>query len=142
MDVSFGATTDPGAAWRGNEPLEGGQVSQTERRSELTAGRSPGQTTHRTLLSETSGGIQVNLTTGKKHRRRLSQEMLRGPTQERFAEHNSYLREHPELRALLSDFLQDLLIVKPDNIFQFAREYFPPYSTYHSPRSSLKTASP
>ncbi|XP_005804656.1 ciliogenesis-associated TTC17-interacting protein [Xiphophorus maculatus] len=58
------------------------------------------------------------------------------------AEHNSYLREHPELRELLSDFLQDLLIVKPDNIFQFAREYFPPYSTYHSPRSSLKTASP
>uniref|UniRef100_A0A3P9MZ36 Ciliogenesis-associated TTC17-interacting protein n=2 Tax=Poecilia reticulata TaxID=8081 RepID=A0A3P9MZ36_POERE len=49
------------------------------------------------------------------------------------AEHNSYLREHPELRALLSDFIQDLLIVKPDNIFQFAREYFPPYSTYHSP---------
>ncbi|XP_054888452.1 ciliogenesis-associated TTC17-interacting protein [Poeciliopsis prolifica] len=49
------------------------------------------------------------------------------------AEHNSYLREHPELRALLSDFIQDLLIVKPDNVFQFAREYFPPYSTCHSP---------
>ncbi|XP_007571778.2 ciliogenesis-associated TTC17-interacting protein isoform X1 [Poecilia formosa] len=58
------------------------------------------------------------------------------------AEHNSYLREHPELRALLSDFIQDLLIVKPDNIFQFAREYFPPYSTYHSPESNPKTPSP
>ncbi|XP_043989173.1 ciliogenesis-associated TTC17-interacting protein-like [Gambusia affinis] len=57
-------------------------------------------------------------------------------------EHNSYLRQHPELRALLSDFIQDLLIVKPDNIFQFAREYFPPYSTYHSPESNLKTPSP
>ncbi|PWA17479.1 hypothetical protein CCH79_00011374 [Gambusia affinis] len=55
-------------------------------------------------------------------------------------EHNSYLRQHPELRALLSDFIQDLLIVKPDNIFQFAREYFPPYSTYHSPERTNSTA--
>jgi len=36
----------------------------------------------------------------------------------------SYLLDHPELRALLSDFLQALLLRKPTNILGFAQQYF------------------
>ncbi|MEQ2297297.1 hypothetical protein AMECASPLE_033393 [Ameca splendens] len=57
------------------------------------------------------------------------------------AEHASYLREQPEIRALLSEFMQDLLIMKPDNIYQFAREYFLSFSSSRSSDSNLKTRS-
>ncbi|XP_074545057.1 ciliogenesis-associated TTC17-interacting protein isoform X1 [Halichoeres trimaculatus] len=40
------------------------------------------------------------------------------------ADHASYLRQHPEIRALISDFLKLLLLKKPDDVIQFAREYF------------------
>ncbi|XP_040911412.1 ciliogenesis-associated TTC17-interacting protein [Toxotes jaculatrix] len=49
------------------------------------------------------------------------------------ADHASYLRQHPEIRALISDFLQFLLLRKPDDVFQFAREYFLPFASRHSP---------
>ncbi|XP_040027797.2 ciliogenesis-associated TTC17-interacting protein isoform X1 [Gasterosteus aculeatus] len=40
------------------------------------------------------------------------------------ADHASYLRCHPEFRALTADFLQSLLLKKPDDVFKFSREYF------------------
>ncbi|XP_030608288.1 ciliogenesis-associated TTC17-interacting protein isoform X2 [Archocentrus centrarchus] len=40
------------------------------------------------------------------------------------ADHSSYLRKHPEIRALVSDFLQLLLLRKPDDVFLFTRQYF------------------
>ncbi|CAL9689046.1 unnamed protein product [Knipowitschia caucasica] len=43
------------------------------------------------------------------------------------ADHASYLRRHPEIRALISDFLQFLLLRRPDDVFEFAREYFLPF---------------
>ncbi|XP_070775739.1 ciliogenesis-associated TTC17-interacting protein [Enoplosus armatus] len=54
------------------------------------------------------------------------------------ADHASYLRQHPEVRALISDFLQFLLLRKPDDVFQFAREYFLPFASRHPPEPSLK----
>uniref|UniRef100_A0A8C6UIT9 Ciliogenesis-associated TTC17-interacting protein n=1 Tax=Neogobius melanostomus TaxID=47308 RepID=A0A8C6UIT9_9GOBI len=45
------------------------------------------------------------------------------------ADHASYLRRHPEIRALISDFLQFLLLRKPDDVFQFSREYFLPFAS-------------
>uniref|UniRef100_UPI0037E99484 ciliogenesis-associated TTC17-interacting protein n=1 Tax=Semicossyphus pulcher TaxID=241346 RepID=UPI0037E99484 len=45
------------------------------------------------------------------------------------ADHASYLRQHPEIRALISDFLQFLLLRKPDDVVQFAREYFLPFAS-------------
>uniref|UniRef100_A0A3Q2XP82 Ciliogenesis-associated TTC17-interacting protein n=1 Tax=Hippocampus comes TaxID=109280 RepID=A0A3Q2XP82_HIPCM len=45
------------------------------------------------------------------------------------ADHASYLRAHPEIRALISDFLQFLLLKKPNDVFQFAREYFLPFTS-------------
>ncbi|KAM9719363.1 ciliogenesis-associated TTC17-interacting protein [Menidia menidia] len=49
------------------------------------------------------------------------------------AAHTSYLRQHPEIRALISDFLQFLLLRKPNDVFQFAKEYFIPFSSTHPP---------
>lgn len=40
------------------------------------------------------------------------------------ADHASYLKQHPEIQALISDFLQLLLLRKPEDVNQFAREYF------------------
>lgn len=54
------------------------------------------------------------------------------------ADHTLYLRQHPEIRALISDFLQFLLLRKPDDVFQFAREYFLPFAPDQSPEPSLK----
>ncbi|XP_030065468.1 ciliogenesis-associated TTC17-interacting protein [Microcaecilia unicolor] len=44
------------------------------------------------------------------------------------ADHASYIRRHPEMRLLLSDFLQFLLLRKPDDVITFAAEYFAPFS--------------
>lgn len=44
-----------------------------------------------------------------------------------------YLREHPEVRQLLSAFMQSVLLWKPSDVFQFAEEFFTPFSvTYKS----------
>uniref|UniRef100_A0A3P9H718 Ciliogenesis-associated TTC17-interacting protein n=1 Tax=Oryzias latipes TaxID=8090 RepID=A0A3P9H718_ORYLA len=42
-------------------------------------------------------------------------------------EYALYLRQHPEIRALISDFMQFLLLRKPENVYQFAKEYFSPF---------------
>ena len=39
-------------------------------------------------------------------------------------DHNSYIRRHPELHALLADFLQFVLLRKPDDVFEFAKDFF------------------
>lgn len=43
-------------------------------------------------------------------------------------DHKQYMLAHPELRAILADFLQSLLIHKPDNVYQFARDTFAPFA--------------
>ncbi|XP_049888303.1 ciliogenesis-associated TTC17-interacting protein [Epinephelus moara] len=55
------------------------------------------------------------------------------------ADHASYLRQHPEIRALISDFLQFLLLKKPEDTFQFAREYFLPFASRPPEQSSENT---
>ncbi|XP_076471459.1 ciliogenesis-associated TTC17-interacting protein-like [Babylonia areolata] len=44
-------------------------------------------------------------------------------------DHTVYMRHHPELKALLADFLQFLLLRKPDDVIAFAAEYFAAFST-------------
>ncbi|XP_056149789.1 ciliogenesis-associated TTC17-interacting protein [Lampris incognitus] len=53
------------------------------------------------------------------------------------ADHASYLRQDPHLRALMADFMQFMLLKKPDDIFRFAREYFLPFSSRRHPGPSL-----
>ncbi|CAL1528736.1 unnamed protein product [Lymnaea stagnalis] len=45
------------------------------------------------------------------------------------SDHATYMRHHPELRALLADFLQFLLLRKPDDVLAFAANYFAAFST-------------
>ncbi|KAF0047306.1 hypothetical protein F2P81_000939 [Scophthalmus maximus] len=57
------------------------------------------------------------------------------------ADHTSYLKQNPDIRALISDFLQFLLLRKPDDVFQFARDYFLPFASHRPPESTLKASS-
>uniref|UniRef100_A0A8C8JK36 Uncharacterized protein n=1 Tax=Oncorhynchus tshawytscha TaxID=74940 RepID=A0A8C8JK36_ONCTS len=50
---------------------------------------------------------------------RVLQEELKG-------EHASYLRQHPDFRAMMADFLQFLLLRKPSDVIMFACEDFSP----------------
>lgn len=45
------------------------------------------------------------------------------------ADHAKYMSHHPELKALLADFMQFLLLRKPDDVIAFAAEYFAAFST-------------
>ncbi|XP_037537394.1 ciliogenesis-associated TTC17-interacting protein [Nematolebias whitei] len=58
--------------------------------------------------------------------------------EELHADRASYLKEHPEVRALLSDFLAFLLLRKPDDVFQSAREYFRTFASRRPPESNVK----
>jgi len=44
------------------------------------------------------------------------------------AGHKSYLRSHPEVNAILSDFFQHVLIRRPDNVVDAAAKYFASFS--------------
>jgi hypothetical protein len=46
-------------------------------------------------------------------------------------DHMEYIRKHPELKALMADFLQALLVHKPEDTFEFARKHFGPFKTKH-----------
>ncbi|XP_041365396.1 ciliogenesis-associated TTC17-interacting protein-like isoform X2 [Gigantopelta aegis] len=44
-------------------------------------------------------------------------------------DHAVYMHHHPELKALLADFLQFLLLRKPADVISFAADYFSAFST-------------
>ena len=45
------------------------------------------------------------------------------------SEHNSFLLHHPEAKALLSDFLQNVLLRRPQDVVKFAAKYFSDFSS-------------
>ncbi|XP_029460927.1 ciliogenesis-associated TTC17-interacting protein isoform X8 [Rhinatrema bivittatum] len=56
------------------------------------------------------------------------------------ADHASYIRRHPEMRLLLSDFLQFLLLRKPRDVTAFTAEFFAPFSGARSPQDAFQTS--
>lgn len=38
--------------------------------------------------------------------------------------HNAYLSMHPEIRQMMNDFMAAVLANKPDNVREYARDYF------------------
>jgi hypothetical protein len=38
--------------------------------------------------------------------------------------HLAYIQEHPEIKDFLSDYMQILIHQKPDNVYEFTRDYF------------------
>ncbi|XP_028329486.1 ciliogenesis-associated TTC17-interacting protein [Gouania willdenowi] len=55
------------------------------------------------------------------------------------ADDASYLRQNPEIRELICDFLQALLLRKPEDVSQFARDYFLPFAS-HCPTKQHSSA--
>ena len=47
------------------------------------------------------------------------------------------MKENPELKAILGDFVQAILIQKPNNIYDFARDYFAPFLPNAPPTCAL-----
>ncbi|XP_012384920.1 ciliogenesis-associated TTC17-interacting protein isoform X3 [Dasypus novemcinctus] len=54
--------------------------------------------------------------------------------------HTSYLRHHPEARALVSDFLLFLLLRQPADVVTFAAEYFGPFAVHRPPTPALRSS--
>ncbi|XP_037704713.1 probable hydrolase PNKD isoform X4 [Choloepus didactylus] len=54
--------------------------------------------------------------------------------------HSSYLRHHPEARALVSDFLLFLLLRQPADVVTFAAEYFGPFAVRCPPTPTLRSS--
>ncbi|CAB1318238.1 unnamed protein product [Coregonus sp. 'balchen'] len=55
------------------------------------------------------------------------------------AEHASYLWQHPELCAMMADFLQFLLPRKPSDVFMFAHKDFFPFASHRPPGATFNT---
>ncbi|XP_056606867.1 ciliogenesis-associated TTC17-interacting protein isoform X3 [Triplophysa dalaica] len=54
------------------------------------------------------------------------------------ADYTSHIRQHPELKALMADFLQFLLLRKPSDVFSFARDFFAPFASQSPPGNPCK----
>ncbi|XP_023447804.1 ciliogenesis-associated TTC17-interacting protein isoform X1 [Dasypus novemcinctus] len=72
---------------------------------------------------------------------RRAQLRASGPRQEELRlSHTSYLRHHPEARALVSDFLLFLLLRQPADVVTFAAEYFGPFAVHRPPTPALRSS--
>nr|XP_055068612.1 ciliogenesis-associated TTC17-interacting protein isoform X1 [Misgurnus anguillicaudatus] len=56
------------------------------------------------------------------------------------ADYSTYVRQHPELKALMADFLQFLLLRKPSDVFSFARDFFTPFASQSPPGNSCENS--
>ncbi|XP_078535370.1 ciliogenesis-associated TTC17-interacting protein isoform X2 [Lissotriton helveticus] len=56
------------------------------------------------------------------------------------ADHATYIRRHPDVRIILADFLQFVLLRKPDDIVAFAAEFFAPFASQRSPTDTFHTS--
>jgi ApbE superfamily uncharacterized protein (UPF0280 family) len=45
-------------------------------------------------------------------------------TKDQQADLRRYIREHPEIRTILQDFVANVLADKPEDTVEFAKEYF------------------
>lgn len=56
------------------------------------------------------------------------------------ASHGTYVRQHPELAALLADFLQALLLRQPPDPLPFAADFFAPFARRQPPGPPLASS--
>ncbi|KAI5613566.1 ciliogenesis-associated TTC17-interacting protein isoform X1 [Silurus asotus] len=56
------------------------------------------------------------------------------------ADYSSYIRQHPEIKALLADFLQMVLLRKPQDVFSFASDFFSAFDSRRPPLSSFEAS--
>ncbi|CAF1411887.1 unnamed protein product [Adineta steineri] len=55
-------------------------------------------------------------------------------------DYKSYIYHHPDITALVSDFLQSVLIMKPENVIDYATEFFAPFNSQTADRSLFRFA--
>mmetsp|Transcript_21029 Transcript_21029/g.46791 ORF Transcript_21029/g.46791 Transcript_21029/m.46791 type:complete len:95 (-) Transcript_21029:124-408(-) len=55
-------------------------------------------------------------------------------------EHADYLEKHPELRQVLNDFMSSVLLHRPDQVFEFAREYFSAFKQGEAQEAATEAA--
>ena len=67
--------------------------------------------------------------------------LLVSPQAELADDHATYMRKHPELKALVADFLQFVLLRKPDNVCDFASDFFSAFSTGSASGPSFASSS-
>ncbi|MEE6488839.1 hypothetical protein FKM82_015404 [Ascaphus truei] len=61
--------------------------------------------------------------------------------EELIAGHETYIRHHPEMKILMGDFMQFLLLREPEDTLTFAAEYFAPFSTTQEQGDSFRSSS-
>ncbi|KAJ8916532.1 hypothetical protein NQ315_000174 [Exocentrus adspersus] len=49
-------------------------------------------------------------------------------------EMNTYLTDHPEIKEMISDYVQNVLLIKPENILNFTKHYFQNLYPCNTPR--------
>lgn len=54
-------------------------------------------------------------------------------------EYNQYLHDHPDLKHLLGDFMQSVLVQKPDDLISFSAKFFAPFSASTASNKLLPT---
>lgn len=64
--------------------------------------------------------------------RRLQEELI--------DDYKSYIYHHPDITALVSDFLQSVLIMKPENVIEYAAEFFAPFDSQTADRALFRFA--
>ncbi|XP_068103209.1 ciliogenesis-associated TTC17-interacting protein [Hyperolius riggenbachi] len=60
--------------------------------------------------------------------------------EELISDHRTFLARHPDMKILLSDFMQFLLLRKPEDVFTFAAEYFAPFSLAEERGDSFRSS--
>lgn len=45
----------------------------------------------------------------------------------------AYLRDHPDIHDMMADYLQSVLLLKPDQIMPFTSDYFMNFEPYRLP---------
>lgn len=64
-----------------------------------------------------------------------------GPHQEQLRlSHTRYLQQHPEAKALVSDFLLFVLLRQPADVVTFAAEHFGPFASSWPPTPGLRSS--
>ena len=61
--------------------------------------------------------------------------------EELVADHVTYMKQHPELQAIVADFVQHLLIRRPNDVFKSAEEFFSTFNSCHPIKQSASKSS-
>ncbi|XP_053545781.1 ciliogenesis-associated TTC17-interacting protein [Bombina bombina] len=69
----------------------------------------------------------------------LHSEFL-GRKEELISDHTTYLHQHPEMKILLADFMQFLLLRKPDDVVSFAADFFGSFSSIKEREDTFRSS--